>query len=347
MRTPCTLDAASFAAMIRPMTDTASSQTTTRSRLQPATIALALAALIAIGVLVYTIAFRGEGGGGTATANSAAPAATGNQAEVASVDDLLAGLVEQVRRNPDDHQGWFRLGMAYRNMEDFRQASQAFRRARELQPQTADYNNFLAEVLLIQATRASQPSPPEAEQLLRAALQAAPGNAMSRYYLATIKSDRGDHRGAVDDLVALLREPPGGAPLPPQVRSSAIFIAGRANIDVTSRLPPETAAPAGGAELATAGIPGPTQDQLRAASGMTPTQQNEMGRGMVERLAARLRQNPRDARGWIMMMRSRMALNEAPQAAEAMRSGLAAFQNDAAAQAQIRQAAQALGVPGA
>ncbi len=329
--------------MIEAMTETVTSQ----RRLQPATIALALAGLIAIGVLIYTIAFRGGGGTETATANGAATNAATGAAPTPSVEELLAGLVEQVRRNPDDHQGWFRLGMAYRNMEDFRQASQAFRRAMELQPGSADYNNYLAEVMLIMATRASQPAPPEAERLFRVALQAAPGNAMSRFYLATIKDDRGDHRGAVDDLIALLREPPNGAPLPPQVRASAMMIAQRANIDISGRLPPEAAPAPGGAEMATAGIPGPTQDQLRAASGMTPTQQNEMGRGMVERLAARLRQNPRDARGWIMMMRSRMALNEPRLAAEAMRSGLGAFPNDSAAQAQIREAARALGVPAA
>lgn len=329
------------------MTDTANPP----RRLQPATIALAVAALIALGVLVYTIAFRRDGTAAEAQANGSAANAMAAAGEAPSVEALVAGLVEQVRRNPDDHEGWFRLGMAYRNMEDFQQASQAFRRAMELQPRSADYNNFLAEMMLIMATRARQPAPPEAERLLRAALQAAPGNAMSRFYLATIKDDRGDHRGAVDDLIALLRDPPEGRPLPPQVRSSAIFIAQRANIDISGRLPPETA-PAGagtgtGSELATAGIPGPTQDQLRAASGMTPTQQNEMGRGMVERLAARLRQNPRDARGWIMMMRSRMALNEPRLAAEALRGGLAAFQNDSATQAQLREAAQALGVPAA
>ena len=329
------------------MTDTVAP----RRRLQPATVALALAALIAVGVLAYTLVFRRDGNTSTVEANSLAANATAATGQAPSVEALMAGLVEQVRRNPDDHEAWFRLGMAYRNAEDFQQASQAFRRAMELQPRSADYNNFLAEVLLIMATRARQPAPPEAERLLRAALQAAPGNAMSRFYLATIKDDRGDHRGAVDDLIALLRDPPEGRPLPPQVRSSAIYIAQRASIDISSRLPPETApaAPAArsGAELATAGIPGPTQDQLRAASGMTPTQQNEMGRGMVERLAARLRQNPRDTRGWIMMMRSRMALNEPRLAAEALRNGLAAFQNDSTTQAQLREAAQALGVPGA
>jgi cytochrome c-type biogenesis protein CcmH len=175
---------------------------------------------------------------------------------------------------------------------------------------------------------------------------------MSRFYLATIRNDRGDHRGAVDDLIALLRDPPGGQTLPPQVRASAIALARQNNIDISGRLPPEspaaaTGASGSGAELATAGIPGPTPDQLRAAGGMTPTQQSEMGRSMVERLAGRLRQNPRDARGWIMLMRSRMALGEPQLAAEALRTGLATFQGDTGTQAQLRQAAQALGVPGA
>lgn len=323
----------------------------THRRLQPATIALVVAGLIAGGVFLYTTVFRGGGTAPTANSAEAAPAGNGMAAngQAPSVDQLVAQLVEQVRRNPDDHEGWFRLGMAYRSMEDFQQASTAFRRAMELQPRNPDYNNYLAEIMLITATRASQPTPPEAERLLNAALQAAPGNAMSRFYLATIKDDRGDHQGAVNDLIELLRNPPPGAPLPPQVRTSLISIAQRANIDISTRLPPEMPAaspgPQSGAEIATAGIPGPTQEQLRAASGMTPTQQNEMGRGMVEQLAGRLRQNPRNANGWIMMMRSRMALNEPQLAAEALRSGLAAFQNDAATQAQLRQAAQALGVP--
>ena len=49
----------------------------------------------------------------------------------------------------------------------------------------------------------------------------------------------------------------------------------------------------------------------------------------------------------MMMMRSRMVLGEPQLAAEALRSGLAAFQNDPATQARLRQAAQQLGVPGA
>ncbi len=323
------------------MAETASSA----RRLQPATIALAAAALIAIGVLVYTTAFRDRDGAGAANTNAAANAMAG--AEAPDMDQMIAGLIEQVRRNPDDHEGWFQLGLAYKGVEDIPQSIQAFRRAMELQPRNVDYLGFLGEALLIQSTRLRQPVPPEAGQLFHRALEVQPRDPRSRFYLATIRDLRGDHRGAVDDLIALLRTAPPGAGWTSQVRSTVQMIAQDNHIDLAGRLPPEAVPAAGGAEMATAGIPGPTRDQLRAASGMTPTQQSEMGRGMVEQLAGRLRRNPRDARGWIMMMRSRMALNEPQLAAEALRTGLAAFPNDAATQAQLREAAAALGVPGA
>ncbi len=328
-------------------------QASSDRRLQPATLALVAAALIAAGVLVYTLAFRrGDGSAAasnvTAAANATAGADPDQQEAIAAAEARIQALQEALRRDPDDHQAWFELGQLYREFERFADAAAAFRRAMELQPDNSNYNNFLGEMLVFTATRGRRPLD-EAERYFRRALQLQPGNAMSRFYLAMIRSDRGDHRGAVDDLLALLRNPPPGEPLPPQVRSSAIALAREHDIDISGRLPAEpAAAPGGGSggELATAGIPGPTPDQLRAASGMTPGQQNEMGRGMVERLAGRLRQNPRDARGWIMLMRSRMALGEPQLAAEALRTGLATFQGDSGTQAQLREAAQALGIQG-
>lgn len=334
--------------------------TPSERRLQPATIALAGAALIATGVLAYSLGVRhGEASGtaadsnaSAAAGNAAAGADPGQQEAIAAAEARIQTLQETLRRDPDNHQAWFELGQLQRQFERFGDAATAFRRAMELQPNNSNYNNYLGEALVFTSTRGGQ-SLGEAERYFRRALELEPGNAMSRYYIATIKNNRGDHRGAVDDLLALLRDPPRGEPLPPEVRRSVVTIAQQNNIDISSRLPAESAAsPAAsgggsGAELATAGIPGPTPDQLRAASGMTPSQQSDMGRSMVDRLAGRLRQNPRDARGWIMLMRSRMALNEPQLAAEALRTAQATFQNDNAAQAQLRQAAQALGVPGA
>lgn len=314
----------------------------------PATIALALAGLIAAGALSYSLFFRGGAaaapGNEAAAAKAAAPADAAQ--ELARFEAMITRLQQRVRQNPDDHEGWYLLGMSYRGLERFPDAIQSFRRAMELQPRNADYNAYLAEMILIGATSAGRPPPPESEQLFRRALELQPGNPQARFYLATIRNERGDHRGAVDDLIALLRDAPADATWSPQVRTAAIAIAERNNIELGGRLPaaPPPAAPR--PSTATAAIPGPTPEQMRAASGMTPSQQDAMGREMVERLAARLRANPRDENRWIMLIRSRMVLQDRNGAAEALRSALGAFANDAATQSRLRQAGRELGVPG-
>jgi cytochrome c-type biogenesis protein CcmH len=298
----------------------------------PATVALILAALLAAAALAYALFIRGDDAG-AAEANESVAAPPGP-------DATIVQLAQSLRQDPDNHRGWFMLGTVYRGSERFTDAALAFRRAMELEPGNADYTAYLGEALLLAGDGTP---PPEAEQLFRRALELQPGNPQALYYLATLKDLRGDHRGALDELVALLRAAPAGAPWEPQVREAASAIARRNNIDISGRLP--AAPPA--ASAATAAIPGPTPEQMAAASAMRPSQQDEMAKGMVDRLAARLRQNPRDAEGWIRLMRSRMVLQDAAGARQALTSGLAAFPNDAAAQNRLRQAARALAVPAA
>ncbi|HEY0012836.1 MAG TPA: tetratricopeptide repeat protein [Allosphingosinicella sp.] len=298
-----------------------------------ATLALAAAGLIAL-VAVGTAIVRSSGGG--ESANEAAPS---NAQQPASVEETIAGLQQRLRQDPDNDEGWFSLGFLLRETGDAAGAERAFRRAMELRPEKADYLGYLAESLVL--TSRGNP-PPEAERLFRRALEIEPGHPQARYYLATMRDMRGDHRGAVDDLLALLRTAPAAAPWVPQVREAAERIAAANGIALAGRLP---AAPA--PSTATAGIPGPTREQLEAARAIPPSRQNEMARGMVDRLAARLGTNPRDADGWIMLMRSRMMLGEPQRAAEALRTGVAAFNGDAAAQQRLRGAARELGVPGA
>ena len=311
----------------------------TGGRPSAATIALVAAALLAAAAVAVALMRSGgeAGAADTAQANASAGRAGG-------VDEMIAGLAQRLRQDPDNHEGWFLLGMAYRNSERFAESALAFRRASELAPRNADYAAYLGEALLLAGREGAAP-PPEAERLFRRALALQPGNPQARYYLATLKDMGGDHRGALDDLIALLGEAPADAPWLPQVREAAVAIARTNNIDISSRLPAAPAAPGPATATATAAIPGPTPEQMAQASALRPREQDAMAKAMVDRLAARLRQNPRDAEGWIRLMRSRMVLREPRAAAEALRAGLAAFPNDAATQNRLRTAARALAVP--
>jgi cytochrome c-type biogenesis protein CcmH len=304
-------------------------------RIAPATIALVLAAILAVAAVAIALLRSGDEASDGPAANASTAAA-----EAPTMEASIAALQQRLRQDPDNDQGWYLLGLSYRGGERFTEAAQAFRRAHELAPRNADYAAHLGEALILASDGTP---PPEAQQMFRRALELQPGNAQARYYLATLRDMRGDHRGAVDDLLTLLREAPAGAPWEPQVREAVTAIAREHRIDIASRMPPPVTAPA---PTATAAIPGPTPEQMRAASAIPPSQQDQMVRAMVDGLAARLRQNPRDADGWIRLMRSRMVLREASAASEALRSALAAFAGDAPTQARLRSAARELAVPG-
>jgi cytochrome c-type biogenesis protein CcmH len=304
---------------------------TQKRRIAPATIALALAALLAVAAIGIAIFRSGE------TVDEATATTTNSAAPVPTMDQTVATITERLREDPDNHEGWHMLGLLQRDAGNVAEAERAFRRAMQLAPNNAEYVAYTAEMLFIQQGRNVTP---EAERLMRRALELEPGNPQARYYLATLKDMRGDHRGAINDLAALLREAPAGAPWEPQVREAATRI-NQAN-NLNAQLPPPSQ-PA--RSTATAAIPGPTREQLAAASAIPPSQQNEMVRGMVEGLANRLRTNPRDEQGWVRLMRSRMVLQQPDQARDALRSALAAFASDSAAQGRLRQAAGELGVP--
>ena len=88
-------------------------------------------------------------------------------------------------------------------------------------------------------------------------------------------------------------------------------------------------------------IPGPTQEQLAAASSLRPAEQQEMAEGMVARLAARLESEPDDVDGWIMLMRSYQTLGRAADARAALASALAANPAD---RVRLQDAARTLGI---
>lgn len=187
--------------------------------------------------------------------------------------------------------------------------------------------------------------PADAKQAFEKAVAIDPRDPRARYFLGVAKDIAGDHKGAIDDWLALVADTPAGAPWEADVRRLILDVGAKEKIEVASRLAAiHPARPSGGTAIATAAIPGPSAQDMRAASQMPKGQQDAMIQGMVDRLEAKLRANPRNAPGWIMLMRSRMSLGETAKASTAYADAKAAFAGDDAARAQIDDAARALGV---
>jgi cytochrome c-type biogenesis protein CcmH len=230
---------------------------------------------------------------------------------------------------------WRTVGWAYAEAGDALASASAYRRATEVEPDNAENWSSLGEALQVASTNVV----PEAAAAFETALKLDPSDPRARYFLSVQKDLSGDHKAAIEGWVALLRDTPPGAPWQADLQRTISQTAAKHRIDVPAAMLTPVAAP-----VATAAIPGPTAEQMAAASSIPPSQQDEMVRGMVERLAARLASNPRDADGWIRLMRSRSVLKDPGGAKEALRTALSTFSDDEATQRRLRSAAAQLGI---
>lgn len=250
--------------------------------------------------------------------------------------DDLAALEARAKANPRDDQAWTALGMAKLDAEDYPGAAAALAQAASLAPDRAQIWSALGQARIYSS--AHDPFPPEALEAFRKAIAIDAKDPVARYFLAVHRDLGGDHKGAIQDWLALLGDTPPGASWEADLRRT-IEQVGRINkIDVAGRLAAvrQPAAPATPAPM-----PGPDSDQLHAAAALPPSEQEAMARGMVDRLEARLKTDPTSLDGWVLLMRSRMNLGEPDRAAAALKGAVAA---NPGAKAQLEDQARALGV---
>jgi len=306
-------------------------------------IALAAAAAIALAAV-------GVGVWKNRAGSAAAPSAPAGQQQP-SVDEVIAKLEARLKADPNDAEGWRMLGWSYYQTERYAEAATALKRATELDPKNPEYFSMLGEALVL-ASKDGDGVPPDAVAAFDKALALDPKDSRARYFHAVKLDLAGQHQAALDEWFALLKDSPADAPWVGDVREVIQSVGKKHNIEVAKRLAETSPAPAtngfttNGQDLASAGIPGPTRDQMQAAQGLPKGQQDAMIQGMVDGLEAKLQANPNNAQGWIMLMRSRMQLGEQKKAQLALSQALAAFKNDGATSRQIREAAATLGVPG-
>lgn len=294
---------------------------------------LALIAAALIAVAGVAVAVSRSSGGDTRTAEAHGSARPDQP--VGTVKEKIAQLERKLMREPDDPAGWRMLGWSHFETGNLMRSAAAYRRAAEIEPGNAENWSSLGEALQTASTDLS----PEAAAAFERALQLDRSDPRARYFRAVQKDLQGRHESAIADWIALLKDTPSGAPWETDLRRTIVQVAEKHRIDISARMPDAPQATA-----ATAAIPGPTPEQLAAASSIPPQQQSEMVKGMVNRLASRLKREPKDADGWMRLMRARMVLGETDSAREAHRAGLAAFRDDTMARAKLDQAARDLGV---
>lgn len=260
-------------------------------------------------------------------------------------ETTIKDLEARMRAQPDDGKGWQELGAAYFAAERYTDAAGAYARATRIDPKNADIWSALGEA----QTLATNAVDPVAHDAFKKALALDPKDARARYFLGVEKDVRGDHKGAVEDWIALLRDGPNDAPWAQSVHQLVVTVAEKYKIDIKGRLPDVAPAPAGGSgeDAARAAIPGPSSDQIKDAAGMSRSDQDAMARGMVDRLAARLATQPDDLDGWIRLMRARMVLGDTKGAGDALARARQVFGGNASALSRVNDAARTLNVPGA
>ncbi|HZT50574.1 MAG TPA: c-type cytochrome biogenesis protein CcmI [Stellaceae bacterium] len=267
-------------------------------------VALALGLACGAGALYLTL-----GAPGVPDLPFAARGGAKNEMQAtAELEKTAAELRKQVAAKPNDDEGWASLGRTEADLGHWDDAVEAYRHAVELAPGRTDLAAAYGET---QVLRADGVVTPAAQDVFRKILARDPKNGFARYYLALADAQAGNTDAAIAAWQKLAAEAPEGAPIRDELKRRIAAAATAAG-----KTPPPLAAPAA-APPAAAGAPGPDAAQMAAAANMPPEQRAAMIRGMVERLAQRLEQQPDDLQGWLRLGRAYGVMGERDKAADA------------------------------
>ena len=298
-------------------------------------------ALLSVAVLL----FRGDPG----ASKVSGPIASGAAADaVGDVDSMISRLAARLEKEPNDGEGFRMLGWSYVMTGRPDKAIAPYKRAMELLPKQAVVHAGYGEALV---GVAGGKVTPEAKASFDTAISLDPSEPRARYFQALWLAQNGQEKKGLDQLVALANSAPADAPWQADVRAKIKEISGKLGIDVSGQLKTVAAPPAAGSVpipgTVSGAAPSPNDAQAAAISAMPPAQQQASIDGMVEGLAAKLKANPKDAKGWAMLIRSRMVQGQDKLAASDLATARKALAGDAEGLAQINAAARDAGVPGA
>ena len=237
-----------------------------------------------------------------ASENSAAGRDTRSDQQTA-IENMVAKVEDHLQKNPKDGRGWEVLAPVYMQLGRYSDSVRAWRSTLLLLGETAERQANLGEALVAEANGMVTD---EANNAFVRAVTLDKTIVSARYYLGMAAEQDGKREEAARIWRDLIAEAPEGARWIADVRTALARVEGGPGSP--SR--------------------GPTTEQMATAMTRSPDQQTAMIRGMVDGLAARLKQDGSDLDGWVRLVRSYKVLGELDKARAAASDAQHALEND-------------------
>jgi cytochrome c-type biogenesis protein CcmH len=236
---------------------------------------------------------------------------------------LVSQVEAHLERDPNDARGYEVLAPVYLRLGRFADAVSARRKLLVLSGETSDRQSDLGEAL----TAASNGIvTDEAKSAFERAVALDANALKAQFFLGLAAEQDGDKPKAAAIWRGMLEKAPPDAPWAATVRESLARVGGT---------PPPVAK-----------SPGPNADDVAAANAMNEKDRGDMIRGMVARLADRLKQNGDDIEGWQRLVRAYMVLGDRNKALAAATDAKRALAGDPDKLRRIEDMIKDLGLEG-
>jgi cytochrome c-type biogenesis protein CcmH len=234
------------------------------------------------------------------------------------LDNLVAQVEQHLERNPTDGRGWNVLAPVLARLGRYDDAVRAYRNSITYNGDSAERRADLGETL---AAAAGGVVTSEAKAEFERAIALNADEVKASYFLGLAAEQDGRTAEAASIWRAMLGKAPSDAPWRPLVQAALARVGGST-------------------------APVLSDDAVAAARDMNETDRGAMIRGMVERLASRLKQNGDDVEGWLRLVRAYMVMGDRDKAKNALTEARQAVANDAERLRQLNEGLKNLGLDG-
>ncbi|MES5486491.1 c-type cytochrome biogenesis protein CcmI [Bradyrhizobium sp. INPA03-11B] len=249
------------------------------------------------------------------------------RSRVADANQPLANLVAQVEahleKNPTDGRGWTVLAPVLSRLGRYDDAVRAYRNAITYAGDSADRRADLGEALMGSAGGVVT-ADAKAEFERSVALNG--DDAKANYFLGLAAEQDGRKSDAAALWQKMLAKGPSDAPWRPLVQAALVRVGGTVPGGVSAPALPDGA--------------------VAAAQDMSEADRGTMIKGMVDRLATRLKTNGDDVEGWLRLVRAYLVMGERDKAMSARADARQAVANDADRLRQLNEGLKNLGLDG-